>query len=219
MGGVIHITLLLILYSLLAAAPCSLLTNETEDSAFLANSRALITRLIGGIYCLEGGASPLGDFASQSHYPHAWERTPSYAPAPGYLRREQTPLGYSPSPNHEGRRPTTPHRASSNRGNIFRDTEWDYSATDNEEHQSPLHYTIEWRVTLNNRVVAKDTEQDLALDPDLYWQDIWQKAETILRRKVARNRRVRLDDTTVVVSVNNRSQRDLTNRFEKTNIN
>lgn len=80
MGGVIHIALLLILYSLLAAAPCSLLRNETEDSAFPANSRALITRLIGGIYCLEGGESPLGDFASQSHYPHAWERTPSYAP-------------------------------------------------------------------------------------------------------------------------------------------
>jgi hypothetical protein len=72
-----HIALLLILYSLLAAAPCSLLRNETEDSAFPANSRALITRLISGIYCLEGGASPLGDFASQSHYPHAWERTPS----------------------------------------------------------------------------------------------------------------------------------------------
>lgn len=67
-------------------------------------------------------------------------------------------------------------------------------------------------------MVAKDTEQDLALDPDLYWQDIRQKAETILRRKVARNRRVRLDDTTVVVSVNDRSQRDLTKRFEKTDI-
>jgi hypothetical protein len=62
-----------------------------------------------------------------------------------------------------------------------------------------VRYTIEWRVTLNNRMVAKDTEQDLALIPSSYWQDIREKAETVLRRKVARNRRVRLDDATIVV--------------------
>ncbi|GCB27611.1 hypothetical protein AAWM_10496 [Aspergillus awamori] len=81
-----------------------------------------------------------------------------------------------------------------------------------------VRYSIEWRVTLNNRVVAKDTEQDLGLDPNSYWSGIEQKAEDLLRRKIARNRRVRLDDTTVVVSVNDRSQRDLVKRFEKTDV-
>lgn len=56
------------------------------------------------------------------------------------------------------------------------------------------------------------------MPPSSYWQQIKDTAESVLRRKIARNRRVRLDDTTIVVSVNDRSQRDLTKRFESTNI-
>lgn len=58
-----------------------------------------------------------------------------------------------------------------------------------------VHYQIEWRVKLNNCVVAKDTEQDLALLPRSYWERIKNAAGNILWRKIAHNRRVRLDDT------------------------
>jgi hypothetical protein len=73
-------------------------------------------------------------------------------------------------------------------------------------------------VTLNNWVLAKDTEQDLESAPSSYWQNIKQKPERVLRQKVNRNRRVKPDDTSVVVAVNDRSQRDLTKRFENTDL-
>ncbi|KAJ9481151.1 hypothetical protein VN97_g12352 [Penicillium thymicola] len=47
-----------------------------------------------------------------------------------------------------------------------------------------------------------------------YWERIKDTAGNILRRKIAHNRRVRLDDTNLVVSVNERSQSDLIKRFE-----
>lgn len=60
-----------------------------------------------------------------------------------------------------------------------------------EEHlmKSPtsVHYLIEWRVTLNNQVVAKDTEQDLVLPPSSYWQQIKETVESVLCWKTVRN--------------------------------
>ncbi|KAF5861712.1 hypothetical protein ETB97_012663 [Aspergillus alliaceus] len=112
-----------------------------------------------------------------------WEQSPLYAPITGDFGRERRHLNMD-------FRPTM----------LVADDEY-------------LSYAIEWKVTLNNRVLAKDTKQDLVLTPSLYWQGIKQKAERIVRQKEARNWRVRPDNTAVVVSINDRSQRDLTKRF------
>jgi hypothetical protein len=96
--------------------------------------------------------------------------------------------------------------------------EHDDEGAPEEQPQECIQYRIEWKVTLNRRVVAKDTEQDLVQLPSFSWPRIQGEADRILRGKISRDRRVRPDDTTVVASVNDRSQRDLTKRFEGTDI-
>ena len=46
--------------------------------------------------------------------------------------------------------------------------EWDELNSYEEEVPTLLHYSIEWKVAVNNRVVAKDTEQDIVLVPIAY---------------------------------------------------
>jgi hypothetical protein len=96
---------------------------------------------------------------------------------------------------------------------------WDEEKTYDEDPPSCIHYSIEWKVTLNSKVITKDTEQDLVLAPASYWRLVLQpKLEKLLRRKTSQNKCARSDDTNVVVSVADRSQRDLTKRFEDTDI-
>jgi hypothetical protein len=97
--------------------------------------------------------------------------------------------------------------------------EWDERNSYEELVPTCLHYSIEWKVVVNNKVVVKDTEEDLVLVPIAYWHMILQpKLEKLLRRKLAQNRQVRCDDTNVVVSVSGRTERDLTKRFDDLSI-
>ncbi|KAJ8147377.1 hypothetical protein LV157_008672, partial [Aspergillus fumigatus] len=170
--------------------------------------------LLGRILCLEEvPLTPLNNYiASQAD---TWGRSPSYCPTPGDFGRERTASEYSFSSH--GERSTPLPQSRPGRLRFLDHVESDDGASD-DEYPSYIPYVIEWRVTLNNRVLAKDTEQDLDSAPSSYWQQIKQKAERVLRQKLNRNRRVKPDDTSIVVSVNDRSQRDLTKRFEKTDI-
>ena len=97
--------------------------------------------------------------------------------------------------------------------------EWDEENTYEEDPPSCIHYSIEWKVTLNGKLISKDTEQNLVLAPTFYWpQYLKPKLEKLLRKKVSSNKRVTSDDTNVVVSVTDRSERDLTRRFDETEI-
>jgi hypothetical protein len=66
-----------------------------------------------------------------------------------------------------------------------------------------------WKVTVNNRAIIKpDTEQDVVLAPAAYWQHfLYPKLMHLLQ---TRNRSLRSEDTSVVVSVTDRKDHDLT---------
>jgi hypothetical protein len=94
---------------------------------------------------------------------------------------------------------------------------WDSDRTYDDDPPIYIHYSIEWKVTLNNRAIMRpDTEQDIILAPAAYWQHfLHPKLDDFWRKK---NRSVRSEDTNVVVSVTQRKERDLTKRFDDTSI-
>jgi len=94
---------------------------------------------------------------------------------------------------------------------------WSLDETYDEDPLIYIHYSIEWKITVNNRAItAKDTELGLVLEPAAYWEHFFEpKLKNALSRK---NRPLRSEDTTVVVSVLDRLERDLTKRFDDTNI-
>lgn len=73
-------------------------------------------------------------------------------------------------------------------------------------------------MTLNKKVVRKNTEQDLVLAPQFHWRLFLEPKLKELVGKKFSQKKVELDDTTIVVSVNHRTQDDLTLSFDQTDI-
>jgi hypothetical protein len=91
-----------------------------------------------------------------------------------------------------------------------RDQEKDYSA----DPPICIRYTIIWKPKLNNGMITKDTEQDIVLAPAPYWSTFLQpKLDALLGKES-----VRPEDSDVVVSVNERSERGLIRRFDEVQV-
>ncbi|KAK4123132.1 hypothetical protein N657DRAFT_634331 [Parathielavia appendiculata] len=68
-------------------------------------------------------------------------------------------------------------------------------------------------------MAAKDSEQNLVLVPHAFWHRFLQpKLEKLLDKKLPPNKSFKADETNVVVSVTDRSERDLVNRFDELDI-
>ena len=79
-----------------------------------------------------------------------------------------------------------------------------------------IQYSIEWKVTVNNRAAIKDTESGVVLKPSVYWQSLLKpKLEALVSKK---RPEASLIDTNIKVSINDRAERDLSRRFDQADV-
>ncbi|CAG8255666.1 unnamed protein product [Penicillium olsonii] len=161
------------------------------------------------------------DDATQFTEHEPWEHDLNYAPTPGYWGSPYAVLStLSPSPSSVAENSIEPtSKPAPPTLKFLQLCEWEDGKAYDEDPPTCIHYRIEWRVTVNNREVSKDTEEDVVLAPSAFWQlFLEKKLEKALRRKAARYRQVRPDDTVIVASTTDRTKRNLTKRFDDTDI-
>ncbi|KDN71849.1 hypothetical protein CSUB01_12267 [Colletotrichum sublineola] len=102
---------------------------------------------------------------------------------------------------------------------LLRLIEWDKLCDYDEQPPTYIHYSLEWKLTANNRTVSKDSEPNLVLTPSDLWElTLRSKLNSLVTKKLAANKTFKLDDTTVTVSVRDRAEEDLVKRFDDLDI-
>ncbi|KAF6803117.1 hypothetical protein CSOJ01_11135 [Colletotrichum sojae] len=78
---------------------------------------------------------------------------------------------------------------------------------------SHVPYVIEWKLTTNNRTVTKDSEHNITITPQAFWErHLKEQVREVLKRKLPSHKTFKPVDSDVVVSTTDRSQRDLVKR-------
>ena len=150
-----------------------------------------------------------------------WVNTSQYAPTPGNFRSSPTSPSNISCINVDPIFPVdyeSPQQTVLQKNSLplLQFGDWEEGRTYDEDPPTCIHYLIEWKVTLNNRMVAKDTEQDLVLASRFYWRLFLQpKLKELLVRKYP-HRKLESDDKSVVVSATR--QKGFTLRFDRTDI-
>lgn len=96
--------------------------------------------------------------------------------------------------------------------------------TYSEMPASSIRYTVEWKITTsersksNKKILARNTEQNVVLSPTTFWNFILRTKLKKALKKIPPSRQFTAEDTNVVVSVNDRSERDLVKQYDGTKI-
>lgn len=107
--------------------------------------------------------------------------------------------------------------------------EWDGGRTYSELPASSIRYTVEWKIVewkittgerseSNKKIMAWNTEQNVVLSPTTFCDHILLTKLKNELKKIPPNRQFNTEDTNLVVSVNDRSGRDLVKQFDGTKI-
>lgn len=107
--------------------------------------------------------------ASHSQPFNYWGQTPQYAPTPSFLDCSPSVLSvlseFSPRMG----------QSRSDKLELLQLSDWEEGRLYDDDPPTCIHYSIEWKVTINSWVVAKDTEPDLVLNPSAYWDEYLMK--------------------------------------------
>jgi hypothetical protein len=89
--------------------------------------------------------------------------------------------------------------------------EWDSTT---EPSLDTLRYTVEWKAVLNTKRIGMNTEENVFLTLGAFWDAaLHRKIDEALSREFAPRDRPKPYNTVVVVSVNKRTERDITKEF------
>jgi hypothetical protein len=56
---------------------------------------------------------------------------------------------------------------------LIQQVDWDEEKTYNEDPPNCIHYSIEWKMAVNNKMISRDTEQNLVLAPAAFWELVY----------------------------------------------
>jgi hypothetical protein len=97
--------------------------------------------------------------------------------------------------------------------------DWSKDNAYDEHPPTCIHYSIEWKLIVDRKLIVKETESNLVLAPNAFWMTVLRpKLDKLLARKLPQNKCFRADETTVVVSVTDRTERDVNKHFDEVDI-
>jgi hypothetical protein len=97
--------------------------------------------------------------------------------------------------------------------------DWDEDNAYDEYPPTCIHYSIEWKLIVEKKLIAKETEPDLVLAPGAFWTTALRpRLDKLSARKLPQNKCFSVDETIVVVSVTDRTERDINKRFDDLDI-